>query len=666
MTIPTPEEQADRVDEQQQRVNVLEGIASHAVTRLASGKTPWDEWLTHASRHGRHGFTNTLLIPAQRRTATDVRSYDAWRKTDRHVRRGETGIRVISARGKVRSLFDIEQTEGNAVDMPTATSADGFERLSRVATGLGLFVDRRQRWTYLGRPDQRIVLAPELDELSAASLLAHQLAHILQPGEQMDAVHGQPSGCHGARRVIADSVAYLLLTELGLPVSHLRFPPAESWAGADLRAAPDAAVRAVGERIVRTSAKLLRRLGEAPSKTPAAPSAAAEPGASETPHEGFLPAPQKATNQAREKLLAAVADAHRFYQRSLRGSWGADYLTSRGFSPAVQEQWEVGHAPGTYRSLLNHLRKLGHDDRTLIEAGLVRQKGDEKPFDMLRDRVLFPLRDQEGAVVGFIGRRQDGAKGPKYLNTPESALFKKSENLFGLHEVRGRLADAARPLLVEGPLDAIAVNTVMPQTYAAVAPCGTAITAAQLRSLTTTTGLEAHGLVLALDGDPAGRVGVLRAWRALQHVTHPVEVAVLPQGRDPADLMSSAARPSVVEALQSVVPLVDLVIDETVERFGGTLEFVESRLAAVRAAARLIADLPPAQIGRQVARVAARTRVETTEITAAVAAAVSPDSDPTPAAEDFPLPPLTDRDRTTRTTSARTGEQQRRSRSRSR
>jgi DNA primase len=213
--------------------------------------------------------------------------------------------------------------------------------------------------------------------------------------------------------------------------------------------------------------------------------------------------------------------------------------------------------------------------------------------------------------------------------------------LFGLHETGGRLARGIRPLLVEGPLDAIAVNTVMPETYAAVAACGTAISPAHLDALNRHTDLDTSGLVIALDGDPAGRMGAIRAWRHLNEVTGPVDTVRLPTDRDPADLLGKSGQEDVEAALRSVIPLADLVIDERLERFGGTLEFAENQLAAVRAAATVIAGLPSSQAARQVARVASRTRLDPADVTAAVAAAIAPDppTDLAAAANDFPSPP---------------------------
>lgn len=635
------DEQLAQAEEQRRRLGVLQGIADHAVASLADGRLLWDTWLTHASRHGRYGFTNTLLIPAQRPSATDVRSYDAWQKQGRQVRRGETGIRIISTRGKPRTVFDVEQTGGRAIERSECTPVEGWQRLSRLAADLDFYVDRGQGWTYLGRPGRRIQVPPELDETAAASLLAHQLAHALCPGERVDAVSADSAACHGVRRVMADSVAYLVLAALGVRVAHLLFPPPSQWAGTDVRSDSSAAIRAVGDQVVRTSTRMRRRLTEAAARnnhsanaSPAhAPTKAAHPQGDAPPARPV----QKHPDASGADLRAALADAHHFFRRSLPGSWGARYLARRGFTATMQELWEIGLAPRARQSLLRHLRQLGHHEQTLVEAGLAKRSDNGDFFDLFRDRVVFPLRDQDGEVVGFIGRRRDDAPGPKYLNTPETEVFRKGEVLFGLHEARAQLARNARPLLVEGPLDAIAVNATLQETYAAIAPCGTAITTSHIETIAAHTDLATSGLAIALDGDPAGRAGAIRAWRALRNITGPVDVAVLPQGQDPAELLSTTRHSSVRESLLSVTPLADLLVDERLQRFGGALEFVESRVTAAQAAAAMIAELQPDQIGRQVTRVAARTGMAPAEITALVASAISPD--PAPTGPDVSLPP---------------------------
>ncbi|WP_067466063.1 toprim domain-containing protein [Actinomadura macra] len=620
-------------DEQQRhRLEALQGITDHMVARLASGRLTWDEWLEQASRHGRYGFPNTLLIPAQRPTATDVGSYNAWQKRGRQVRRGETGIRIISTRGRPRTVFDMEQTDGEVIEKAPISPAEGLRRLAGLAADLGLYLDRGQGWTYLGQQGQRVQLPPELDDIAAASLLAHQIAHALRPGGHIDTTGTYAAPCHGVRRVLADSVASLVLAELGLPVSHLSFPGPRLWAGTDVRTDSSAAVRVVGDQIVRMATRISRRLIEATAgNLPSAPTPALSATTKTVAPQltrPTRPVQQVPAGRALPDVRAALADAHRLYQRNLRGSWGARYLAGRGFTHAMQEQWELGLAPRSRQALLRHLRNLGHDDETLLQAGLIKRKDNGDLLDLFGDRILFPFRDEEGEITGFIGRRHDKAPGPKYLNTPETTLFHKGNVLFGLHEGRTRLCGTTRPLLVEGPLDAIAVNATLPAEYAAIAPCGTAITAAHIDAIAAHIDLGKSGLVIALDGDPAGQAGAVRAWQVLRNITGPVEAAVLPQAQDPADLLSRSRQAGVREALLSVTPLADLVIDEKIKKSGGRLEFIESRLAAAQAAAALIAELPLDQIARQVTRVASRTGMAPAEVTALVASAISPDPAP--------------------------------------
>ncbi|MVZ99038.1 toprim domain-containing protein [Actinomadura sp. LD22] len=644
MTRPlSPEQEETGSEEKRQRqLDFLGGIAEYGVAALLDGRLGWAAWLEQASRHGRYGFTNTLLIPAQRPTATDVRSYDDWLKLGRQVRRGETSICILSRSGKPRPVFDVEQTDGaaieDAVPVPTAT---GLTRLGRLTADLGVYLDRGQGWTYLGDPERRLSIAPELDDLEAATLLAHQLAHLLDVQGRLDASNLDREPCHGARRAFAESVAFLLLAEVGLPTGHLSFSAPRSWAGADERVNAAGAVRLVGEQVVRTASRLRFRLSKLQPVDPAA----SFPAGRTLGMEAVSSRPSKkppAAEGSRDELLAAIEDAHRFFVANLAGSWGASYLARRGFTAELQARWQVGHALRSRRTLVEHLRRRGHEDEAIVAAGLGKRGRDGELIDVFRDRVVLPLRNGDGAVIGFVGRRQDGSAGPKYLNTPDTVLFHKREVLFGLHEVGNRLAaQGVRPLLVEGPLDAIAVNTVMPDTYAAVATCGTAISPAHLDALIRHTDLGTCGLVIALDGDAAGRGGAVRAWRYLSEVAGPVETVRLPVDRDPADLLGDPGGTDVETALRSTVPLADLVVDEKLERAGRTLEFAENRLAAVRAAATVIAGLPPDQAARQVARVASRAQCAPAEVTAAVMSAITRDPPPEPAPHDSPsLPDL--------------------------
>ncbi|WP_192809971.1 toprim domain-containing protein [Actinomadura rudentiformis] len=525
----------------------LRGIAEQETARLRDGTLPWTWWLERAARYGRYGFTNTLLIAAQWRAASDVRSYEAWRAAGRQVRKGEAGIRLITPDGRLRAVFDVAQTDG--LPLQEQASEGGREQLHRIAARLG----------YQGDED----LAD----------LAHQLAHVVRRGDRPD----PPglAGCRGLRRVEADSVAYLVLVHLGLDPPRLSFPPTAGWAGPE-----------IGDRILATCRRL----------------------------------------EHHDRSTDVMRAAHRFFRACLESSWGPDYLAERGFSRAVQRRWQIGYAPRSGQALHARLRSLGHSDDAIVSAGLARRRRSGALLDRFRDRVMFAIRAPDGAVAGFIGRLPDGAEGPKYLNSPDTEQFHKGELLYGLHETRDRLVRGARPVLVEGPLDAIAVNVAAARTHAAIATCGAAVTTAQIHALSQITDLDIAGLVIALDDDEAGRTGSLRAWHTLMdaQVRGPIGTVSFGPGQDPADLLRSQGRVAVREALRAEKELSHRVLDAAIERSGGALDTHEQRLSAVRAAVRIIASSAvPVDVARQVAHVSARTGVPPGTVTEALTETVS-------------------------------------------
>jgi DNA primase len=322
---------------------------------------------------------------------------------------------------------------------------------------------------------------------------------------------------------------------------------------------------------------------------------------------------------ARPGELGEVNEAAaRFFRARLPGSWAEEYLARRGFGPGIQRRWQAGYAPASWDALTRHLLALGYP-RALIEAaGLARRSRRGTIIDTFRDRAILPVRAPKGNVIAFIGRAATHASGvPKYLNSPGTGLYDKSEVLFGLHEGRAALASGAHPVIAEGPLDAI--TTASPSRHAGVAPCGTALTARQVTALGHAADLPATGVLVAFDPDSAGRRAAVRAYHLLTPVTADVATVMLPAGCDPAQILADHGPGALAGMLvRRTRPLADLVIDTEVSKWNRWLRHPEGQVSALRAAAPLIAAMPPGHVARQVTRLASRLRLDHATVTTAV------------------------------------------------
>jgi DNA primase catalytic core len=281
------------------------------------------------------------------------------------------------------------------------------------------------------------------------------------------------------------------------------------------------------------------------------------------------------------RLYAANAEAAAFYAALLPSHQPATtYLQRRGIAQAAApgSPWQLGYAPPGWRTLVNHLRARGYGDDELYAAGLATHGRHGQLLDRFRDRLTFPVHDIDGHVVGFTARDLSGqADTPKYLNTPETAIYHKSRLLYGLgvqlaHPPPGSRAPLA--IVVEGAADTLATRH-MGQSIAAlpatvpiypVAPCGTALTADQLQLLRTAlpTGTS---LAIAFDGDPAGRRAFTRAYRLLRTWPGAAYAIMLPEGRDPAELLAAHGPAAALTILaQAMVPAAKLALAATLDQ----------------------------------------------------------------------------------------------------
>ena len=295
----------------------------------------------------------------------------------------------------------------------------------------------------------------------------------------------------------------------------------------------------------------------------------------------------------RAALLADVMEAavrhHRMQLGTRAASEARAYLAKRGLDEAAQERFEIGFAPPDRQGILRHLRGKGVAEDLIVDAGLCARPDDGgEPYDRFRDRIVFPIRDARGRAIALGGRAMDPNARAKYLNSPETELFDKGRTLYNLGPAR-EAAGKDKPLVVaEGYMDVIAL--VQAGFEAAVAPLGTAVTEEQLRML-----WRLHPEpVLALDGDRAGLRAAQRVVGLALPLLEPgrtLRFALLPEGRDPDDLIRAEGAEAMRAALDAAQPLVRMLWRRETE--GVALDTPERRAGldrALREAARAIRD----------------------------------------------------------------------------
>ncbi len=312
--------------------------------------------------------------------------------------------------------------------------------------------------------------------------------------------------------------------------------------------------------------------------------------------------------------------ALRFFHSRLADSWAPHQLERRGFGPAIQQRWQAGYAPAEWDALTSYLRALRFPDPLIEAAGLARRSQRGTLIDTFRDRTTLPVHSTDGRVAAFIGRApEDAGPGvPKYINSPRTCLYQKGETLFGLWEARQVIAAGARPVIVEGPFDAIAVTTACAGRCAGVAPCGTALTADQVRTLSQVADLGSTGVLIAFDSDTAGQRAAIHAYHLLTPYAHEVSAMVLPAGQDPAQVFTEHGPGALAGIAAHPHPLADLVTDAIVDRWSRWLEYPEGQINALRATAPVIAAMPVPHVARQVARLAHRLGLDCATVTEAV------------------------------------------------
>ncbi len=288
----------------------------------------------------------------------------------------------------------------------------------------------------------------------------------------------------------------------------------------------------------------------------------------------------------RERILQALRAAAEFYVAELEGKRGTAaraYLTERGFEEAVVSRFGLGFAPGGWNTLQNALEKRGFTIAELELAGLVRKRADGSGvYDLLRERVVFPISDNRGRPIAFSGRVL-GEGEPKYLNSPETPVFNKSRTLYGLREARDGIRQTGFVMLVEGQLDLLAC--AKHGFTNVVAPLGTAFTAEHARALSSHTAKA----VIAFDGDNAGHAAAERTVGVFLPAGFQVTVVKLPSGQDPDSFLSDRGAEGLSEALRRSFPALSFLVARAADR--GDLRSPQGKAQALTSLLGFVLDV---------------------------------------------------------------------------
>jgi len=295
----------------------------------------------------------------------------------------------------------------------------------------------------------------------------------------------------------------------------------------------------------------------------------------------------------RRRLLDAHRAAAEFFSERLRApdaKHGRAFLAERGFGTDDAERFGVGYAPAEWEMLTRHLRSRGFTQEELLVGGLATE-GRRGPMDRFRDRLMWPIRDLTGEVIAFGARKLgDGGDGPKYLNTPETPLFKKSSVLYGADLAKREIAQRRQAVIVEGYTDVMACHLAGVPT--AVATCGTSFGEGHIkivRRLLIDADWQKGEVIFTFDGDTAGRRAALRAFSLEERFVTQTFVAVQPDGLDPCDLRLKQGDAAVRDLVAHRVPLYEFAIRSTLDDFN--LESAEGQLNALDSAADIVARI---------------------------------------------------------------------------
>ncbi|AWB85116.1 DNA primase [Corynebacterium liangguodongii] len=306
----------------------------------------------------------------------------------------------------------------------------------------------------------------------------------------------------------------------------------------------------------------------------------------------------------RARLIAANKAAHEFYREQLetpQAQVAREFLLNRGFDQDTIYTFECGFAPDGWDTLTKHLLRKGFDVQELQDAG-ISSMGKRGPIDKFRRRLIWPIKDVAGNVIGFGARKlfDDDPMG-KYMNTQDTMLYHKSKVLFGLDLAKKHIAQGHQAVVVEGYTDVMAMHAAGVKT--AVAACGTAFGKehmAIIRRLMLDDNFFRGELIYTFDGDEAGQKAAMRAFEGDQAFTGQSFVAVAPEGMDPCDLRLAKGDAAVRDLVASRVPMYEFVLESLLAHY--SLDTAEGRLQALRRTVPVVADISDPVLQTEYAR----------------------------------------------------------------
>ncbi|WP_405816577.1 DNA primase [Streptomyces sp. NBC_01390] len=304
---------------------------------------------------------------------------------------------------------------------------------------------------------------------------------------------------------------------------------------------------------------------------------------------GYNPTHQRGE---RIRLVEAHKIAAQWYAEQLATSSEADagrkFLAERGFDQSAAEHFSVGYSPQGWDHLTRYLRGKGFSDKELLLSGIA-QEGRRGPIDRFRGRLMWPIRDIGGEVVGFGARKlYEADTGPKYLNTPDTAIYRKSQVLYGIDLAKKDIAKTSRAVVVEGYTDVMACHLAGVTT--AIATCGTAFGTDHIKILRRL--LMDNGsarVIFTFDGDAAGQKAALRAFEDDQKFAAETYIAIAPDGMDPCDLRLAKGDQAVADLAEPRTPLFEFALRQIAVRYD--LETPAGRAAALDEAAPIVARI---------------------------------------------------------------------------